>query len=1528
MKVELTSLVEQIPAVVYIVAFDPEGKTLYISPPVESITGYAPSAWMTEARLWVKLLHPDDRQRVVEEFRRTRSELAPFKMEYRMIARGRRVVWVHDEASLQRDPQGRPLYWQGILLDITDRKQAEIALAESELRYRWLFDLSPEAIVLFREQKILLVNAAAASLLGATSPDDLIGSSLLDRIHPDSRRAVVERGQQRIADGKAMPVMEAKFLRLDGEPIDIEVTGAPIHFQDSLTSMVIFHDIRERKKTQAALRESESKYRGVVERANDGIAILQDGIVKYSNVRLAQMGGWSLKDVLGTPFTNYLPEEERTRMTEHYQRRISGAEVPSAFETVLLRRDQSSIQVELNAGVIPFEGRPADMIIVRDITERKRAEQELRSSEANYRGLFDSVSDAIYIQDRQGFFLDVNAKAVEMYGYGREFLVGKSPADVGAPGRNDLEKLDQRLQKAFAGQPQQFEFWGQRRDGSVFPNEVHLTKGTYYGRDVVIAMVSDITVRKQAEASIQRQLEELTILGAVSMAGAQALTVDDLVQRVTRIVTDTMHFDTFGLLFLDEAGGYLRAHDTYFGISDDVAAGTVPLGMGITGQVAATGAPCRVPDVLLDKRYVPGAPGMRSELCVPVRAGKRMIGVINAESVRPDFFSSADEALLLTIADSMATAIEKLRLFEAEHIRRQESETLREAVAIVASTLDQDQAIRLIIDQLARVVRYDSCSVQILRQNYLEIVGGQGWPDPTQVLGSRIPIPGENPNTQVVQSRRFVVLGNATAGFESFRKTPHQEIASWLGVPMIVHDDVIGILALDSRTPDHFSAEDARLVMAFASQAATAIENARLYEQAIQSAERRAILHRASQEIAQASQDLERVYGAVHRAAAQLMAAEAFVITLYDELHDEVVGVYLVDKSGRCPVDRTPAGAGLAGRVISTGTSVIVDDLSRQPLPGSIHFGGQEEVRSVLAVPLRLGEKVIGMLSAQSYQPYTYTEDDQVLMEMLAAYAAASIENARLYAETILRLKNLEAVNRISTRLRTALQVEEMIPNVLEETLSVLATPAGAVWMYEAGSDSLREAASRGWFQTLHSAPIRPGEGIAGQVFSTGKTVLAKEFASDPRMCETFPVQVPNGWGGACIPIRAGRETIGVFFISLLLPRQLSPDELELLNTISEIAGNAIQRASLYGQTQRQVQRLASLRAIDMAISTILDLRVTLNILIDHIRSQLGVDAVDVLLLNSATQVLSHTASSGFRTEAITKSQVFIGEGLAGQVARTRSMLTVPDLAAEARFARQHTLTPEGFVMYVGVPLIAKGQLKGVLEIYQRSLLAPDADWKNFLEMLAGEAAIAIDNASLFEDLQKSNVDLSLAYDATIEGWSKALDLRDQETENHTQHVVSLALRLARTMGMSDQELVHLRRGALLHDIGKMGVPDSILHKPGPLTDQEWEVMHRHPLLAFDMLYPVVYLRPALDIPFCHHERWNGSGYPRALKEEAIPLAARVFAVADVWDALISDRPYRRAWSQEQALDYIKKNRGVLFDPHVVDTFLQIVLPD
>ncbi len=588
-----------------------------------------------------------------------------------------------------------------------------------------------------------------------------------------------------------------------------------------------------------------------------------------------------------------------------------------------------------------------------------------------------------------------------------------------------------------------------------------------------------------------------------------------------------------------------------------------------------------------------------------------------------------------------------------------------------------------------------------------------------------------------------------------------------------------------------------------------------------------------------------------------------------------------------------------------------------------------QAVLDMLAEPEQFIQKV-----SHLYEHRHETSRDEIALRdgrTLDRYSAPMVEpDDRYYGrvwyfrditERQQRERELTCIATVSAALRAATTRAEMLPIILDQVIALLNAAGAALAMRDPSSGETVIELGRGGLVGYAGLRIPPGQGVNGQVIATGRPYLNNDVRSDPQFYR--PDLLDDIRAAACVSLMARGQAIGVVMVGCNV--EISEQEVRLLTAVADMAANAIHRATLHEQMERQVQRLMALHTIDTAISASLDLRLTLNVLLDNVIAQLSIDAADVLLFKPDSHMLEHAAARGFRGRGIERTRLWLGEGHAGLAALERRVVAVVDLASSATpFARALLLVEEGFASQHVAPLVVKGQIKGVLEVFHRTRLDPDAEWLEFFETLATQASIAIDNVTLFEGLQRSNIELALAYDSTIEGWSSALDLRDKGTEGHTRRVTELFLQLARALGVTDAELVHFRRGALLHDIGKMGVPDGILLKAGPLTPQEWSVMRTHPQLAYKMLLPIGYLRPALDIPYCHHEKWDGSGYPRGLKGEEIPLAARIFAVVDVWDALRSDRPYRESWPDDKVREHLREQAGKHFDPKVVEAFLEM----
>ncbi len=451
-------------------------------------------------------------------------------------------------------------------------------------------------------------------------------------------------------------------------------------------------------------------------------------------------------------------------------------------------------------------------------------------------------------------------------------------------------------------------------------------------------------------------------------------------------------------------------------------------------------------------------------------------------------------------------------------------------------------------------------------------------------------------------------------------------------------------------------------------------------------------------------------------------------------------------------------------------------------------------------------------------------------------------------------------------------------------------------------------------------------------VISTRRPLLIHDWDKEK---QEYPAPILFGnmraartWMG--VPLLVGDSVVGVISVQAYHPNAYLPEEEQLVATVAEQVAVAIEKAWLFEAEQTSRQELAALYDLSRDLTDILDVDATLHLIARR--------AVETIHVSFARVVLCEGADFIVRAaypERILDRSLAVGRhdpvrlNPIGQRAMDKNAPLVITAASQDLQPQER----EAWLLDVArtvclVPMRLGDRALGLLMLgeVRREEREPFTTKKiRLAHGVADQAASALHRAILRDKSQRDAAELAQAYEATIEGWSRALDQRDKETEGHTQRVATAALRLAKAVGMTADELVHLRRGALLHDIGKMAIPDRILLKPGPLTPAEWDIMRKHPVYAYDLLSPISYLRRALDIPYCHHEKWDGTGYPRGLKGEQIPLAARVFAIVDVWDALRSDRPYRAAWSEPAVRKHLAGLGGTHFDPQVLAAFMRIV---
>lgn len=627
------------------------------------------------------------------------------------------------------------------------------------------------------------------------------------------------------------------------------------------------------------------------------------------------------------------------------------------------------------------------------------------------------------------------------------------------------------------------------------------------------------------------------------------------------------------------------------------------------------------------------------------------------------------------------------------------------------------------------------------------------------------------------------------------------------------------------------------------------------------------------------SENLTSLYSAIHTLIRQLMPANNFYIALYNQEARTLSFPYFVDEYDEAPPTQK-LRRGLTEYVLRTGKALLATpsvfaDLVRQ---GEIEPLGAESI-DWMGVPLKSRDETIGILAIQSYNDHIRLfNDDRDLLLYVSNQIAMAIERKR--TEEALR----ESEDRFSAFM-DYMPAGTFITDANNKLLYVN--------RFMASTFDIGEWTGKIVNEVLPAAIIDRNE--SEHVLAGGLHTKEDAYTNSDGMVQVF-------------------QTLRFPILRSEKPALLAGIALDIT-----------QRKRAEEQVQKQLHKLAALRNIDQAINLHQDLNVTLDVLLEQVLSQLKVDAADVLLLVPGSDMLEFSTGRGFSTGSFHFIYLDFGKDLAWQAVSTGKRVHMDRLDHHLeKFARAELLRTEGFKAYFAVPLISNDKVKGVLEVFHRSKFEPDQEWLDFFEAIAMQAAIAASQSELINTLKQTNTELVAAYNATIESLAQALELRDLATVGHTRRVAEKTMQLGRRMGLSGEELVHLERGALLHDIGKIAIPDNILLKPGPLSKDEVDIIRQHPIHAYKLLLPIPFLRQAVDIPYCHHEKWDGTGYPRQLNQQQIPLSARIFAAVDVWDALTSDRPYRRAWPDEKAIKYIQSQACTFFDPEVVNEFMKM----
>jgi len=1469
------------------------------------------------------------------------------------------------------------------------------------------------------------------------------------------------------------------------------------------------------------LRLHEATYRNLVEHANEGMAILQDGVVKFANRPLARMWGGTVGEIINTPFAQYIHPEERESLVRLYEERLSAQSAESIDETRLLRKDGSPVWVELKASLIKHNRQRAALVTVRDITARKQIEKALGLSEETFRNIITALPMGIHIYqlDDHGrlIFIGANPAADTLLGLDHSQLIGKPIEEAFPPLKdteipqhyrlaaekgtnwtsqqvlyphhqaeriyevyafqmtsgkmaalfNDIterEKAVQALRDSEEAERKQRQLAESLRSaleagaslsssldfevvidqllenlekiisfdgGSILlvdpqkqvvqttrirgyakndpetrqristlslplasaanlrwmcehkqpliindtcqdPDWIPLAETEYLrswiGAPIVIKgeVAAFFSLQKeepnyytqqhilllqafagQAALALQNALlfeeirqraEETTTLLSASMS-LSSLNPQNILKTIGEHARSIFSADGCRIFLLQPDGETLRCELAVQENEAAFAGLTIRIGQGVTGTVAATGEAEIVNDMSCDPRAIP-VPGTEEEaeaiMFAPLKHRMETIGVISVRRVgieRP--FKTRDLELLKAFASLAASAVINARLYE-ETRRRAELLSALHIISQKLSTLFDLQTIgEVILPEIENLLGWKYGSIWLVEgENRVRLLNhsttgleGQERDKELKRLRYLIPGPGVGIIGRVIKEGQPVRVGNVhmDPGYVEGRPDIHSELC----VPLKIGQQTIGCINFESETENAFSEEDEQVLTTLAGEIAIAIQRALLFERSQRQAEDFSMLYQVTGDLGSVA-TLGHLAQEIARRAASLMNVSEAGVYLYEKQNEELqlAALFSASPGNQQQVQKIDQ---LVAQVAKTHQPQLIEIDQKSVEQDAVLVSPPIQA---IAVPMLHNNELWGVITVfhtqddAHGQKHPFTQKDVQLLSFFATSAGSAVYQNHILEETRQRVKELEILQALSADLRQTRLIAEMLPIFIKYSAQAVGAKGGSIYLRE---ESTNEWVAQGWINAdgkwaPNSGNLRhlAQEGVTGFVGTSGEIYITENWRTDP-ITVVHPAERPflaDLTSAISLPLKTEEAIIGVMHLWFPDVHSFTESEKRLLTAIADIAGSAIQRGRLYEEIQKRLRHITALHQIDTAINASVDMQVTIKIILSHTARELGVDAVAVALLRSQARMLEYVASQGFRTRMIDGMRLPPGNDLAWQAILQRQIVSItkieqtdfPDIFRE-----------ENFVSQFAVPLVAKGQVQGVLQVFHRSPLQPPPDWFNFLNTLAGQAAIAIDNATLYENLQRSNLELSLAYDDTIEGWSRALDLRDRETEGHTQRVTEMTLALARAVGISEEQLVHIRRGALLHDIGKMAIPDHILFKQSSLTPEEQEIMHQHPVLAYNMLASIEYLRPAIDIPYCHHERWDGSGYPRGLKGENIPLAARLFAVVDVYDALTSDRPYRKAWSQREAVEYLLQHAGTQFDPQAVQAFIKLL---
>lgn len=1149
-------------------------------------------------------------------------------------------------------------------------------------------------------------------------------------------------------------------------------------------------------------------------------------------------------------------------------------------------------------------------------SRRTPSRADLTRTLSRIRALVEHIAEAVLIvQADSGEVLVANQSALLLFEAEQDSLAGRDFTQLTAGRGRTPKQYQNHIKQLRNGGTPAFSWEGKTPNGKAISGTVEMTAIPVKEADLVKITIThpETTPTEWPSDSTESQnVDELAALALTGASIASSLDINKVIQVVGHQLANLLDVTAFiAYDWLADTQDLRLRHSYQRSANRKQASPIAPLIDVKPVLEHGQAMQRRLGDKLLlpsEEKAIKAA-GASSVLLLPLIAQSKTIGLVELQDDKlKREFTSREIYLVQTLCHQAAVAIENARLFQATRRQLQELTILQQVANATTEANSEDELIESATQLIRHSIYSDNFGIILLNEYSNDLRIHPSYESAPEVANTPIAL-GQGITGRVAETGKPLRLDDA-------RNHPDyldldKKTLSELCVPMKIGERVIGVINTESRELSHFTEDDERLLTTLAGQLATGIERLRK-----SSAERRrthqlAVLNELTNRM---SGVLEReklfqiIVDCLHR---RMGYASTDISRVDDETQTYIIeaaaGDYSSEHSTRLGYSQ-PFGTGLLGLAAGTGELVVANDAKAHP--SFFAADGFPEISSELVIPIKIYKKVYALLNIESSKQNAFDDYEVAAFSTLGDQISLSLESIHLFESTKRQLQELTILHAIAQAAVNAKSEDELVERATEVIGAMLYTDKFGFLLMAPEQDKLNVHPSYRGIDHTAPSTVALSQGITGKVASTRQAIRVPDVYKEPSYMRVDP-EIRSE---ICVPILGtNNEVLGVINAESSRLNAFTDADLRLLNTIASQTGTALIKLRLFEAEREQRGQAETLREVAAILGSAADRASVLNLILEQLKRVVPFDSASVQLVRGENLVIHAVAgmlpSSQVGFELSIKDDKFAHPLLFEQ----RTILH-EDISQHPDWMQ--IPGAEQVKSWIGAPLIARGNCIGVLTIdgyTAKQFSQADAD---LVSSFAIHAGIALENVRLFEEAQD-------AYLQTVSALASAIDVRDTYTSGHSQRLVDLAVETGRLLGCTPDELVDIKWGALLHDIGKIGVPDEILRKPSSLEQAELEIMRQHPEIGARIVEPVRNLATVAPIIRAHQERYDGSGYPDGLKGEQIPKIARIISVADAYVAMTDERVYREARSKEEAVAELKRCSGTQFDPHVVDAFLQ-----